>query len=205
MEKSPNRLHSTVPAKCATCDRTLESPLFCSSCRRLYPAEGLNLFELLGLPARYDIDVSEVRRKYFELMRDIHPDRLAADGGEVQQTSMRVSAQINEAYQVLLDPVQRAEYLLELAGGKAAADDKQVPQEVLVDTLELREEIDEARATEDRAALDKLRRQIQDRFEAALEEIGSLTRDLPGTDEMRQRLRGKLNAIRYYRKMFEML
>jgi len=195
----------TVPSKCTACERPLDSPLFCSSCRRLYPAGGLDFFELFGLPPGYDVDAAELRRKYFELARDIHPDRIGTGAEETQRLSMRVSAQINQAFQVLLDPVLRAEYLLELAGGQSAADDKRVPQDVLTDSLTLREEIDEAKAVDDRAALDSLGQQAQSRFDATLEDIASLARQLPGTDETRRVLRSRLNAIRYYRRMLEQL
>ena len=192
-----------VPAKCTACDRTLDSPLFCGSCRRLYPADGLNCFELLGLAPAYDIDANALRQKYFKLMRDIHPDRMATGSADVQRLCLRVNAQINEAYNVILDPVLRAEYLLEISGGKSAADDKHVPQDVLMNTLELREEIEESKAENDTATLEKLRRQIQERFGEALGQIAALARVLPGTDTDRKTLRGKLNAVRYFRKMLE--
>jgi molecular chaperone HscB len=205
MGKQPGAPRRTVPSKCVSCERPLDSPLFCSSCRRLYPADGLSFFELFGLSPTYDVDAGAVRTKYFELARDIHPDRIGPGAEDTQRLSMRVAAQLNEAYRVLLDPVLRAEYLLELAGGKSAADDKQVPQEVLMDTLTLREEIEEAKAAGDQAALDRLRPDVQSRFDAALEEVAALARALPGGDETRAAMRGKLNAIRYYRKLLEQL
>ena len=205
MPNDRDTLHQTVPSKCVACERPLDSPLFCSSCRRLFPAEGLSFFELFGLSAGYDVDAAEVRRKYFELARDIHPDRIGSGPGETQRLSMRVAAQLNEAYRVLLDPVLRAEYLIELAGGPSAADDKQVPQEVLMDTLMLREEIEEAKAAGDQGGLDRLGQDVQSRFDATLEEVASLARTLPGSRETHAALRGKLNAIRYYRRMLEQL
>jgi molecular chaperone HscB len=205
MPEDRNRAQRTVPAKCTACQRPLDTPLFCNSCRRLYPADGLSYFELLGLAPRYDVDTEAIHKKYLDVVRAIHPDRMAPRGADVQRLSLRVSARLNQAIAVLQDPVLRAEYLLELAGGPAASDDKHVPQQVLADTLTLREEIDEARAADDPAALDDLRRQVQQRFDAALAEIAALARGLPGDERRRQELRGKLNAIRYYRKLVEQL
>ena len=205
MPADPNNGRHAVPVKCASCNGTLDTPLFCSSCRRLYPADGLNYYELLGLEPTYDVDVEDIRQKYFAVVREIHPDRLVADSAPTQRLSMRVSAQLNQAFQVLMDPVQRAEYLLELSGGKAASDDKQVPQQVLIDTLELREEIEEAKAGEDQASLERLRAQIQQRFDQTLQDICTLCRQLPGDEKLRQDLRGELNAIRYLRKLLEQL
>jgi molecular chaperone HscB len=205
MSADVDKARPAVPVKCTACQQTLDTPLFCNSCRRLYPADGLNYFELLGLSPTYDIEPEQVREKYFEVVREIHPDRLAADGAHTQHLSMRVSAQLNQAFHVLLDPVQRAEYLLEMSGGKAAADDKQVPQQVLMDTLELREEIEEAKAAGDQAALHRMREQTQQRFDETLQGVSQLCRQLPGDDALRQRLRNELNAIRYFRKLLEQL
>lgn len=203
MARDVETARRTAPAKCAACDRPLDSPLFCSSCRRLYPAEGLSFFDLLGLRPGYDLDLTELRRKYFAVVRDIHPDRMIAADPAAQRLCMRTSALINQAFEVLRDPLLRAEYLLELAGGKAATDDKQVPQSVLSEALMLREEIEEAKAADDRRALDGVRRQVQARFDTTREEIASLAQQLPSTQESRQDLRGKLNAIRYYRRLLE--
>ncbi len=205
MGQNPEISRHAVPAKCSTCDRALDTPLFCGSCRRLYPADGLNCFELLGLEPVYDIDPEQVRGNYLKLVRNIHPDRMASGTAESQRLCLRINARLNQAYDILLDPVQRAEYLLELSGGKSAADDKQVPQEVLMDALELREEIEDARGTNNEEALEQARRTVQSRFEKTREEIIELARALPGDDRIRAELRGKLNTIRYYRKMQEQL
>ena len=195
----------SFPAKCKACDRELDMPLFCSSCRTLQSAEGLNFFELLGVPPEYDLDPDLLRSRYFKLMRELHPDRMSGSGSAAQLLSLRINAQINKAYKVLLDPVQRAEYLLELGGGQSAAANKQVPQEVLLDTLELRETIQECQADDDAEKLAEVGRAVAQRHQETVERIAALARELPGTEETRSELRGQLNTIRYYAKMQEQL
>jgi len=201
MAHEPEHQAATTPAKCATCERALDSPVFCSGCGRLYPAEGLNFFELLGLQPTYDLDTGQLRAQYYRLTWAVHPDRVAG-AGEQEHLSLRVAAKINQAFRVLLDPVLRAEYLLELFGGKAAVDDKNVPPEVLTEALELREELEAAAG--DETARHQLRRRVQERFDAVLDEVSALARALPGDEATRQTLRAKLNAIRYYRKLLEL-
>lgn len=193
----------TIPTRCADCETTLDSPLFCESCRKLYPADGFNFFELFGLIPRYDIDAELVRGKYFGLARGIHPDRIGVGDQDTQGLSLRVSAKINEAYRVLLDPFLRAEYLLEVFGGKASSDDKHVSQSVLSEMFMLREEIDDARSADDQQVLTAIRERVAGRYDATIEEIAALARRLPGDDEIRKTLREKLNAIRYYRKTLD--
>jgi molecular chaperone HscB len=200
-----NTAVSAKPIKCSACQQPMASPLFCAHCHTLFPADGLNHFELLGLLPCYDLDPDLLRQRYLALTRDIHPDRLAADANEPESTfGLRINAQVNRAYQVLSDLVLRAETLLELAGGHPASADKSVPPEVLHQTLALREEIEAAQAGQDGAALAAARGQVEVARAALLDEIAALARQLPGDAALRQSLRERLNAIRYFQKMQEL-
>lgn len=203
MCSDPDRPRRSLPSKCTSCARQLDSPFFCNACKRLYPADGLNYFELFELQAHYKLDSSELRRRYFELSRTIHPDATADSGDAVHRLSLRVSARLNQAFRVLSDPVLRAEYLLELYGGPSAADDKQVAPEILNETLMLREEIEDA--AEDSAARVALAARIDDRCTALEAEIADLAAALPGDADRRATLRQKLNARKYFEKMRERL
>ena len=187
------------PAKCAACDEPLASRLFCDNCRCLYPADGLNHFELLGLTPTFDLDPAELRQKYFATARGVHPDH-HSERGE-QAVSVHLSAQLNEAQRVLADPVLRAEYLLELAGGSTAVADKRVLDGVLVDTLTLREELEETKAAGDPGARAACQANVARRHGLVLEQVAALARQLPGDEALRTRLRATLNSIKYYQKL----
>jgi len=195
---------AAMPAKCTACNGALDNPFFCGSCRTLHPADGMSCFELLGLPPKYDVDLGAARRQYLKLVRDIHPDRMAPGAANVQRLCLRANARINEAWDILRDPVMRAEYLLELSGGKSAVEDRQIPQDVLMDALETRELIDQAKADDDSTTLERLCERLQARYQASLAKIADATRRLPGAENDRDQLRGLLNTIRYHRKMLEL-
>ena len=199
MTDHTEKARRTPPAKCRTCNRPMNSPLLCDSCRTLYPAEGLNHFELFGLTPTFDLDMADLRRRYLHLSRDAHPDhRSTTDDADV---SLQVSAQLNEAHRVLTDPVLRAEYLLELCGGQSSAQDKSVTPDVLNETFLLREEIAEAQAAGDAAALEDCRRRAEQKRAAAVEQIAILARQLPADEPLRRELRAALNATKYYTKL----
>lgn len=190
--------NAVIPAKCTNCAGPMDSPVFCDHCRSLYPADGLNYFELFGLPAQYDVDVDELRRTYLRISRNVHPDHQCDRGGTL---CMRVSASLNEAQRILVDPILRAEYLLEVVGGDSAATDRQVPPEVLSATMMLREEIDEATADGDTAALEDCRQRVAQMHAETAERIMTLARELPGDESTRQTLRSALNSIKYYQRL----
>lgn len=195
----------TLPLRCESCHASLQVPVICESCHTVQPVEGVNYFELFDMEQTYDLDLQDLQRRYLNLARAVHPDRLSDVPPEVAAHSLRTSARLNEARRVLMDPIQRAAYLLTLAGGKTAAEDKTVPQEVLGETLMLREEIDDALAAGDTATLQTIGQQIQQRYDKVLERIGALTRQLPGEDALQSELRAQLNAISYYDKMLAQL
>jgi molecular chaperone HscB len=194
----------TLPSKCGSCDRPMELPSACTGCHQLYSADGVSHFALFGLPQSFELDLAELRRRYLKLSREIHPDR-AANAGVREDLRLRLSAQANQAYDVLSDPTLRAEYLLELCGGKSATEDKAVPADVLAETLMLREEIDDAKRSDNSAALTAIGKQIRASFDPRLAEISTLARQLPGDDVLRREMRVRLNSLKYYQRMLEQL
>jgi molecular chaperone HscB len=175
----------------------MQSPLFCEGCHTLYPADTATHFELLGVPFKFDLDPAELRRKYLTVSRGIHPDRAGDDNAAL---SLRASARLNDAYRVLSDPLLRADYLLELSGGRSSAGDKTVPQEVLNQTLLLRDEIEEARMAADQAALAAAQATVKAAYNRIYALIAALAARLPGDEALRRELRVALNSIRYYQR-----
>lgn len=182
----------------------MELPSACTGCHQLYPADGVSYFALFGFPELYDVDAAELRRRYLRLSREIHPDR-AAVLGVSEDLRLRLSAQTNQAYEVLSDPALRAEYLLELSGGKSATEIKSVPADVLSETLLLREAIDDAKRDDDSAALTAIGKQLRASFDRRLAEIAAAARRLPGDEDLRRELRVLLNSLKYYQRMLEQL
>lgn len=156
-------------------------------------------FELFELPARFDIDIALLRRRFLELSRQCHPDAVAMEDAAAQAAALATSARVNEAYETLCDPVRRAEYVLRRAGGKSAAEDKRVPPELLHQTLMLREEIEEAKSAGDQAALTAIRKSVLQQKGDIEGRITELARRLAGQadDSVRDELRLQLNAMKY--------
>ena len=109
-----------------------------------------NHFELFGLPARYRIEAAALDGAYRKLQTEVHPDRFAAASDADRRAALQASARVNEAYRALKDPVQRAQYLLELHGIDAVGEtDTQLPVEFLERQLERREAAGDAVAAGD--------------------------------------------------------
>jgi molecular chaperone HscB len=128
---------------------------------RLFDAMNLNDtdFELFAVPASFAQDRVALDARWKELQREAHPDRFAAQGAAAQRVAMQWSVRINEAYQRLKDPIKRASYLCALNGHPIDAEkNTAMPSDFLMQQMEWREELDEAR---DAAAFGKLRAEVE--------------------------------------------
>ncbi|RYF66798.1 MAG: Fe-S protein assembly co-chaperone HscB [Comamonadaceae bacterium] len=136
-----------------------------------------NDFALFGVPERFAQDRAAIDARWKELQREAHPDKFAAQGAAAQRVALQWSVRINEAYQRLKDPLKRASYLCELRGAAIEAESNTaMPTDFLMEQMELREALDEARGEAELEALaDRLaasRRELLARIAQLLDDAG---------------------------------
>jgi molecular chaperone HscB len=73
-------------------------------------------FELFGVNPAFSQDLDQLKQRYFELQKKVHPDYFAGGSESDRAASLRQASYVNTAYDTLKDPVLRASYLLSLAG-----------------------------------------------------------------------------------------
>jgi molecular chaperone HscB len=128
-------------------------------------------FELFGLPPRFAIDLDALERAYKGVQAHVHPDRYAAGTAAERRVAMQWATRANEAYTTLRSPGRRAAYLVERAGVPIAAESNTaMPGAFLMQQLEWREALDEARGNE--SALASLRATMNAERGALLAELG---------------------------------
>ena len=131
-------------------------------------------FELLGLPERFGIDPAELQQAFRRLQAAVHPDRFASAGGTERRIAMQLATRANEAYRTLSDPGRRAAYLCERHGVPLQAEtNTAMSRAFLMQQMEWREALEDARAAGDRAALGGLSRLLCDHRDRLLDEIGA--------------------------------
>jgi len=132
-------------------------------------------FELFGVARQFRQDRAALDARWKELQREAHPDKFASQGAAAQRIAMQWSVRINEAYQRLKDPLRRAAYLCELHGAAVNAhNNTAMPAAFLMQQMEWRETLDEARSAETlNALLDEVqiyRNQLLQQCEALLDQ-----------------------------------
>ena len=114
-----------------------------------------NDFQLFGLPETQAQDTAAIAVRWKALQAEVHPDRFAAEGAAAQRVAMQWAMRVNEAYQRLKDPLKRASYLCELRGAAVGAEtNTQMPAAFLMQQMEWREALDDARSESALEALD---------------------------------------------------
>jgi molecular chaperone HscB len=141
-------------------------------------------FGLLGLPAQFDLDPSVIERAFFDKSKELHPDRFANAPTAERVAALSRSRALNDAYKVLKNPVARAEYLLAQAGVTIGANEQLDPA-FLMEILELREELAEARVAKNLPEVSRLQRAMAERRNAAIGKLQPLfdAHDLAGIKE----------------------
>jgi molecular chaperone HscB len=121
-----------------------------------------NHFELFALPMAFAIDAERLDRAYRDIQAEIHPDKFAHAGEAEQRLSMQWSTRVNEAYQTLRKPFERARYLLRLHGVDAMdAKNTAMPADFLMQQMEWREALQDAQVARDLGALQGLERELK--------------------------------------------
>ncbi len=122
----------------------------------------LNYFELFGLNPAFNIDLTALENNYRKIQSTSHPDRFVTALPAEKLQSMQIATTANEAYQTLKTPALRASYLLSLQGISATAEtNTNMPANFLMQQLEWRENLEDAKAEKNMGMLESLLAEMQ--------------------------------------------
>lgn len=195
---------------------------------------GADHFRVLTVPRTFALDLPAVEARFKDLSRRLHPDRFAKADPRARRASLQRTVQLNEAWRTLKDPTRRAEYLLEIAGfaigaeegasaqgsagvsrDAAASPDAQLrvrieaPQALLMDVLELREELADARVEGDSGRVARLAGELEERSAQAFARVGEALQEAEAAgwgEAARAALETaarELIALRYFRRFLD--
>lgn len=203
---------------CWSCEKAAGVGEFCAACGALQPPDrAIDHFAVLGVAPGFAVDLGDLERRYKDAARRLHPDKFVRSDPRARRASLARSVQLNDAWKALRDPVKRAEYLLSLAGievggeegttrqrpagaesadGPGATREKvPVPQHLLLDVLELREGLLDARAEGDDEEVRRLTAQVRERRGAAMAKVAAAFAAVPADIDGAA---SELVAVRYF-------
>ncbi len=118
----------------------------------------MNYFEYFDIPVSFQINLSELRKKYYEKSRALHPDLNASE----DENSIFLTAYNNQAYQILLDPLSRLKYIIETFNGPIQENHTLLSQEFLLEMMDFHEEVNEAVVNKDIEKLNQFKSILKD-------------------------------------------
>jgi len=166
----------------------------------------MDYFKLFGLSPQLELDTKALKRKYYQLSKEAHPDHFTQDDAATQQKQLDVSSQVNEAYKTLKNEESRIQYIL-TEKGLLGDNDQKVPQTFLMEMMEINEALMDLEMGSDEAEYESAMRRVKD-FESALltqlEEIKKGWTEEPDTDSL-EALKDYYLKNRYLLRMKENL
>src|SRR5436190_3489566 len=198
---------------CWSCQKNAGAGAFCTACGALQaPDDQADLFAVLGVPARFSVDLAAAEAAYKDLSRQVHPDRFATADPRARRASLARTVQLNQAWRTIKDPVRRAEYLLLRAGidvgekKPAPGDEIKATQRVaappafLIEILELNDELSEAKRAGDVVKVSFMAEEMRSRARQTMKTIGEALDGGAGGLEDAAR---SLVALRYYQRFID--
>lgn len=152
-------------------------------------------FSLFGLPQQQAQDRAVIDARWRALQAEVHPDRFVGEGSAAQRVAMQWAVRVNQAYQRLKDPLQRAGYLCELRGAVIDAErNTAMPKAFLMQQMQWRDELAEAR---DLAAVEGLDQRVADQQLAFLDELRATLDDRGDAPAAAQQVRALMFVARF--------
>ena len=149
-------------------------------------------FQLFSLPEQFAIDTQLLETNFRKIQSASHPDRFVSASAAEKLASMQLATLSNEAYGTLKNAARRARYLLEKQGIDAVAEtNTALPMDFLMQQMEWREQLEEAKAAKDISTLDKLYAELRNEaksLEATLSHLFDHEKDFASATEVTRKL-----------------
>jgi len=134
-----------------------------------------NHFDLFHLPQRFALDMTALDNAYHEVQNQVHPDKFINAPEAEKRVAMQWATRANEAYQTLKSPFKRAAYLCELNGVDLQTESNTaMPRDFLMQQMEWREALEDAKAAKDVAELNKLDSALRASRKTEIAQIGEM-------------------------------
>ncbi len=169
----PETPTSTFAGECVGCGAMRLSPAVCQECGAIFDLLH-DPFELFGLVRSWAVDPAALEERYAALSRALREKSAARQ--ELREQALQAAATIDAARKMLLDPLERASYLLVSYGGT----EREKPirkREFQSEVMELDGAVTKARQEGDRARLAGVVIEAEEKLASAIMAAGqSFTR-----------------------------
>jgi molecular chaperone HscB len=155
----------------------------------------MRFYEAFGLEPALSLDAEDLKKRFYELSRQWHPDKFSRASMEEQEKALEMTAVLNDAFRTLRDPIARAEYFLKEKGIELS---KEAPPELLEEVFELNMALEELKEGDESARPQLV--EARERFVAMRDSIDATLVETGERGDLEE-VRALLNRRRYIRNL----
>lgn len=159
----------------------------------------INFFEFYDIPESFQPDQANLKKQFYALSKQYHPDFYTTESDERQQEILELSTINNKAYQTLSDPNKRLAYILTQHNLLNEGAKPQLPGDFLMEMMDINERLMEVDDSEQLAKITAETLEIENNLQ---KDLDALTSDYQELDDTAKEDRLNKIADIYYRQKY---
>jgi molecular chaperone HscB len=168
----------------------------------------MNYFEFYEISPSFKVDKEQLRQTFLKNSKKYHPDFYTLENEDKQEEVLELSTLNNKAYKTLSDFDARMKYLLDLKGVLAEEGKNNIPQDFLLEMMDINEAIMELEFDFDKSTYEKAIENIKSLEEEHFKDIESIVETYngnSGSDDVLNKIKDYYLKKRYLLRIRENL
>ena len=131
----------------------------------------MDYFNFFDIPVSFLLDEAELKRAFYKNSKKYHPDFYTLESEEKQMEVLELSTINNQGYKTLLDFDKRMKYILEQKGALAEEGKNKLPQDFLMEMMDLNENLMELEFDFDKKIYTQVQNELKSLEDSLLETV----------------------------------
>ena len=154
----------------------------------------MNYFEFFEIPVSFNLDEAKLKKAFYANSKKFHPDFFTLESEEKQMEVLELSTLNNNAYKTLSDFDKRMKYILDYKGILGEEGKNKLPQEFLMEMMDINENLMELEFDFDQNNFDKVQNDLKVLESNLLKEVNPHLENYDDNESNEE----ELNSIKNY-------